>query len=102
MTFFADGLRLYIALVCLLTARLALNLLRPHLLRAFQRGVSASRHVVKVAAAHIGFILLLAIDNVSEIGTPVSPSLIFTVTFTTLSFSALVDLVRSKRNAAAD
>ncbi len=100
MTYFANGLRVYIAVAVLIVGVLSWSVLRPYLRRAFQRGPSYSRHVVKVSLSHIGALGILAVDNLPEWGAGPNYQLGFFVVFTTLTVSALIDLIRSRRAAA--
>ena len=97
MTYFANGLRVYLASALLVVGGLSWSVLRPHLRRAFQPGTSHSRHVVKVSASHVGALAILAVDNLQEWGDGPNYQLGFFVVFATLTVSALVDLILSTR-----
>ncbi len=100
MTYFADGLRLYLVGALLIVGGLSWSVLRPYLRRAFQPGTSHARHVVKVSASHVGALGILAVDNLQEWGDGPNYQLGFFVVFATLTVSALIDLILSRRALA--
>ncbi len=99
MIYFANGLRIYVAIVLLIVGGLTYSVLKPYWRRAFQRGSSYSRHVVKVSMSHIGTFLILAQDNLLEFNDISNFSLFFFVLFSTLTLSSLIDLIRARRDA---
>ncbi len=101
MDYFANGLRVYIFVAMLVVGGLSWSVLRPYLKRAFQRGPSRARHVVKVSVSHVGALGILAVDNLQEWSEGINYQLGFFVLFATVTVSSLVDLIMSRRRGSA-
>lgn len=100
MIFFANGLRGL--LLAFLVAIVVLSVVTLRRYAATARRSSAtehrrSRHIVKVATSHIGFLLVVASVAVDRIGDDVTPFLIVSLLLSTLTLSALIDLLFYQR-----
>lgn len=100
--FFANGLRLAVLVTLVAIAALSVDTLRRFAGKAHRNPAGKAHrnppearkalHITKVAASHIGLLVILAADNLSEFGEGMNLQLGFVVPFATLTISALLDL----------